>query len=46
MVRKTLIRTGFTDIWSLVIIDSWIFFDVDNGKIPITITILGNERFA
>jgi hypothetical protein len=46
MVRETLIWAGFAHIWSLVIIDSWIFFDVDNREIPITIAILGNERFA
>jgi hypothetical protein len=46
MVWKAFIGTGFTDIWSLVIIDSWVFFDMDNRKVPITIAILGNECFA
>jgi hypothetical protein len=46
MVWKSLIRTRLANIWSLVIIDSWVFFDVDNGKIPITIAILGNKRLA
>jgi hypothetical protein len=46
VIWEALIRAGLANIWSLVIIDSWVFFDVDNGKIPITIAILGNERFA
>jgi hypothetical protein len=46
VVWKAFIGTGFANIWSLIIIDSWVFFDVDNGKVPITIAILGNKRLA
>jgi hypothetical protein len=46
MIRESLVRTGFANLWSPITVNPWIFFDMDNGEGPITITILGNKCLA
>jgi hypothetical protein len=46
MIRESLVRTGFANLWSPITVNPWIFFDMDNREGPITITILGNKCFA
>lgn len=46
MVWETLIRTRVANFGCLVIINPWVFFDVDNRKIPITVAVFRNKRFA
>jgi hypothetical protein len=46
MVGKSFVWAGISDFRCPVVFNPWVFFDVDNGKAPITIAILGNKRFA
>jgi len=46
MIWKSGIGTFVSNFWSFIVINPWIFFDMDNRKIPITIAIFGYKCFA
>ena len=44
MIWEACIRALISDLWSLVIINPWVFFDVDNRKVPITVAVFSYKR--
>ena len=44
MIWEAGIRTLVPDLWSLVIINPWVFFDMDNRKVPITVAVFSYKR--
>jgi hypothetical protein len=44
MIWEACIRTLVPHLWGLVIINPWVFFDVDNRKVPITVAVFSYKR--
>jgi len=44
MIWEACIRAFVSDLWSLVIINPWVFFGVDNRKVPITVAVFSYKR--
>ena len=44
MIWEACIRTLVSHLWGLVIINPWVFFDVDNRKVPITVAVFSYKR--
>jgi hypothetical protein len=44
MIWEACIRALVSYFWSLVVINPWVFFDVDNRKVPITVAVFSYKR--
>ena len=44
MIWEACIGTLVPHLWGLVIINPWVFFDVDNRKVPITVAVFSYKR--
>lgn len=44
MIWEACIRALVSYLWGLVVVNPWVFFDVDNRKVPITVAIFSYKR--
>ena len=44
MIWEAGIGASVSYLWSLVVINPWVFFDVDNRKVPITVAVFSYKR--
>lgn len=46
VIWETLIRALIPDFGNFVVVNPWVFLDMNNGKIPVSQAIFRNKRFA